>query len=111
MSPVVMDDRGGRRTTEAAMTRWCWKRGVWALLTGAAVAAGAAAQGPKPNDTITLKFPGLPDQKVKIIKSTRQADGKYHTEVKNPATGETYTLIDDSPPTAAPAKGADKAGS
>ena len=91
------------------MTRWIWKRWVWAVLAGAAVAAGSAAvaqpgkpagsDGMKPSDTITLKAkdPTKPDRKVKVLKTTRKPDGSVETEVKDPATGETFTLTELPP--------------
>jgi hypothetical protein len=52
-------------------------------------------EGHRPNDVIVLQMPGKPERKVSVVKSARQPDGMVHTEVKDPATGETFTLIDD----------------
>ena len=89
------------------MSRWMWKRWAWGVLAGAAIATGpglsnaddkpALPELPKPNDTITLRFAGQPEQKVKVIKATRKPDGTVVTEVKDPATGQTFTL-EDAPP-------------
>jgi hypothetical protein len=80
------------------MTRWFRERWAWAVVAGVALGGTAAADPPKPNDTITLTFPGQPEKKVTVVKSTRQPDGSYHTEVKDPKTGETFTLVDEAPP-------------
>lgn len=93
--------------------RWIWRRWAWAVLSGILVAATAAAdtpgkvgpgsrsapgpgvtEGSRPNDTISLKFPGEPERKVKVVKTTRKPDGSVETEVKDVATGETLTLVD-----------------
>lgn len=85
------------------MTQWLWKRWVWSVMAGAALAVGSgtvalaenrAPEGPKAGETITLKFQGQPDRKVKVIKSTRKPDGTVETEVKDLKTGETFTLSD-----------------
>jgi hypothetical protein len=91
------------------MSRWGWKRWAWGVLAGAAVATSSgysagddkptAPELPKPNDTITLRFDGQPEQKVTVIKSTRKPDGAIETEVKDPATGQTFTLYDPPPGT------------
>lgn len=92
------------------MTRWVWKRWVWAVLAGAAVAVGTGvlAQPGKPrsagnDDTITLRFPGQPDRKVKVVRVTPKSDGSVETEVKDPTSGQTFTLIDKAPTGKAPA--------
>ena len=85
------------------MVRWFWKRWVCAAVAGVAVAAGSAGlaqpgkpggEVAKPDDTLTIKTPGQPDRKVKVLKSTRKPDGTVETEVRDPASGETFTLID-----------------
>jgi hypothetical protein len=90
-----------------------WKRWAWGVLAGAAIATGpglspgddkpALPELPKPNDTITLQSPGKPEQKVTVIKATRKPDGTVVTEVKDPATGQTFTL-EDAPAGATPEK-------
>lgn len=101
--------------------RWIWRRWAWAVLSGVLVAATAAAdnpgksgpgpksapgpgvtEGPRPNDTMTLKFPGEPERKVKVIKTSRKPDGSVETEVKDVATGETLTLVDPAPGSSGP---------
>ena len=84
------------------MTRWIWKR--WALALVAATGMVAAADGQSGNkaadkdtDVIVLKFQGQPDRKVKVVKTTKQPDGMTATEVKDIATGETFTLMDAAP--------------
>jgi hypothetical protein len=84
------------------------------VLTGVALAAAAPAENPgksgpaprsgpgvtdgsRPDDTMVLKFPGGPERKVKVLKTSRQPDGSVTTEVKDPATGETFTLVDPPP--------------
>src|SRR5207247_1247164 len=106
-SGTTSERRAGRR----AMLRCLWRRWVWTVLTGVVLAASAAADNPgksgpaprpvapggsdpgatdgsRPNDTMVLKFPGQPERKVKVLKTTRQPDGSVATEVKDPATGE-----------------------
>ena len=102
------------------MARWTWKRWVAVVLAGVVVAAAAATplpgqtggpksksaapplsgsgatDGPRPNDTLTIKFPGQPERKVVVLGTTRQPDGSVATEVKDPATGETFTLVDST---------------
>lgn len=94
------------------MVRWAWKRWVGAVLVGVAfVGAGSFAQvptppapaggsveaakdGPRPNDTITLRFPGQPDRKVTVVKVTLLADGNVESEVRDQVTGKAYTLVE-----------------
>ena len=86
------------------MTRWVWKRWAFALVAATGMVAAADAQN-KPaaadTDVIVLKFEGQPDRKVKVVKTSKQPDGKTATEVKDIATGETFTLIDSGPGPAA----------
>src|SRR5262245_3116842 len=108
MSPGVKDDRwGGPR--RAAMTRWIWKRWVWAVLIGGVIVAQpgkpSPADGTKSGDTITIKFAGQPDRKVTVVKTTRKPDGSVETTVKDPKTGETFTLTDPAPGGGAPPAG------
>jgi len=73
------------------MARWTWKRWVAVVLAGVVVAAAAATplpgqsgspksksaaspllgpgatDGPRPNDTITIKFPGQAERKVTVL--------------------------------------------
>src|SRR6476661_7494918 len=98
------------------MVRWAWKRWVCAGLLGVAVAGSAAfAQTPppagagsvaaakdglRPNETITLRFPGQPDRKVTVLKVTMMANGSLESEVRDPLTWKTYTLIEPGRPQA-----------
>ena len=86
------------------MNRWFWKRWVWAVVVGTTAAVGltVAQQGgtdapsgpPKVGDVITLKFRDMPDRQVKVLKSDKQQDGSYLSEVKDTKSGETFTLLD-----------------
>jgi hypothetical protein len=86
------------------MMRWSWKRWVWAGVFGTTLAVGlAAAQKggadappgpPKVGDVISLKFANGPDRQVKVLKSDKQPDGSYLSEVKDTKTGETFSLLD-----------------
>jgi len=86
------------------MSRWLWKRSALAVVTGLSLSAGSslsaadkpAASNYQPNDVIVLKSQGWPDQTVTVIRSTRRADGRIHTEVKD-ALGKTFTMVDDAP--------------
>src|SRR5215207_838287 len=94
------------------MMRWTWKRWAWAVVVGATAAVGLALAQPgggteappgvpKVGDVISLKFKDSPDRQVKILKTEKQADGSYLSEVKDTKTGETFTLLDkpgDAPP-------------
>lgn len=96
------------------MTRWYWKRWVWAVVVGTTAAAGLTPAGPggtdappappKVGDVISLKFRDGPERQVKIIKTEKQPDGSYLSEVKDTKSGETFTLVDrpsDAPPATA----------
>ena len=92
------------------MKVWYWKRWVWTVVVGTTAAVGltVAQQGnpdatppgpPKVGDVISLKFKDGPERQVKVIKSEKQADGSYLSEVKDSKTGETFTLADGPPTT------------
>ena len=97
------------------MTRWFWKRWVWGVVLGFAAVVGLAlaqagggkdaapAAPPKPGDVMTLKFQNGPEQKVRIIKTERQPDGSYQSEVKDLQTGKVFTILDRT--TVGPAAG------
>src|SRR5436305_121753 len=100
------------------MKRWFWKRWVWAVVVGATAAGLTAAQQrgtdappslPKGGDVISLKFRDGPERQVKVIKTEKQPDGSYLSEVKDTKTGETFTLM-DRPGADAPAPPAGNAG-
>ncbi len=86
------------------MVRWYWKRWVWSVVAGSTAMIGMSAAQPggtdappavpRVGDVITLKFRDGPDRQVKVLKTERQPDGSYHSEVKDTKTGETFTLVD-----------------
>jgi hypothetical protein len=82
------------------MARWFSKRWVWAALAGTTVAIGLATgrpdgEGPpKVGAVINLNIDGKGDRQFKVIKSDRQPDGTYLSELKDTKTGETITLVD-----------------
>jgi hypothetical protein len=95
------------------MTRWFSKRWVWAALAAATVTVGmAAGRGdgdgpPKVGTTISLNIDGKGERQFKVIKSEKQPDGSYLSELKDTKSGETITLVDqpgNTPP--APSKDA-----
>jgi hypothetical protein len=85
-------------------------RRAWAVAAAGVVAGWAGAQtptmSPKPPaakagpetaaGVMTLKTAGQPDRKVRVVKSTKAADGRVVTEVKDVATGETLLVSDKS---------------
>ncbi len=83
------------------MRQWMWTRWVWGVVAGTAIAAAtgtmAHAELPKAGDTISLSFPGQPERKVTVVKATKKPDGSIETEVKDPKTGETFTILDEAP--------------
>ena len=86
------------------MVRWYWKRWVWSVVAGSTAMIGMSAAQPggtdappavpRVGDVITLKFRDGPDRQVKVLKTEKQPDGSYHSEVKDTKTGETFTLVD-----------------
>ena len=98
------------------MTEWFSKRWVWAALAGATVTAGMAAGRadgdgpPKVGAVVSLNIDGKGERQFKVLKSEKQPDGTYLSELKDTKNGETITLVDkpgDAPPagkTAEPAK-------
>ncbi|MBA4062253.1 MAG: hypothetical protein C0501_00840 [Isosphaera sp.] len=101
------------------MARWYRKRWAWAVLVGATAVGGLTPAGwgtdappapPKVGDVISLKFRDGPDRQVKVVKTEKQPDGSYLSEVKDTKSGETFTLVDrpgDAPPPPAGAKTAE----
>lgn len=86
------------------MKRWLFRRS-WVLAAGglAAAAGLALAQGgrseappppPKVGEVITLRFHDGRDRTVKVLKSERQPDGSYLSEVRDVKTGEVFNLLD-----------------
>lgn len=93
------------------MSRWFAKRWVWAALAGATVTVGMAAGRadsdgpPKVGAVISLNIDGKGERQFKVIKSDKQPDGTYLSELKDTKTGETITLVDkpgETPPPAPP---------
>lgn len=90
------------------MARWFAKRWVWAALAGAAVTVGTAASlvgregPPKVGSVVSLNIDGKGERQFKVLKSDRQPDGTYLSELKDTKTGETITLV-DRPDAPAPA--------
>lgn len=89
------------------MARWFTKRWVWAAVTGAGLTVGAAAGRadgdgpPKVGAVISLNIDGKGERQFKVVKTDKQADGTYLSELKDTKTGETITLVDkpgDTPP-------------
>jgi hypothetical protein len=97
------------------MARWFAKRWLWAALTGATVTFGMIAgradgEGPpKVGSVISLNIDGKGERQFKVLKSDKQPDGTYLSELKDTKSGETITLVDNPgtpPPT--PTKPADQ---
>lgn len=88
------------------MTKWFCKRWVWAALAGATVTVGmaVAADGdgpPKVGAVVSLNIDGKGERQFKVLKSEKQPDGTYLSELKDTKNGETITLVDkpgDTPP-------------
>lgn len=89
------------------MARWFSKRWVWAALAGVTVTVGvmasrASGEGPpKVGTVISLNIDGKGERQFKVVKSEKQPDGTYHSELKDTQTGESITLVDnpgDTPP-------------
>ena len=90
------------------------KRRVLAMAAVTVVAGWANAQSPNQSPatkvpvsetgkdaapetgTMLLRTSGQPDRKVKIVKSTKSADGRVITEVKDIATGETLLVANQA---------------
>ena len=83
------------------MKRWIGQRWVLAGMTGVGVSVAAGVSqipSARGEETIVLKLDGEVDRKVTVVKTTRHHDGKIATLVRDPRTGETFTLIEDAPP-------------
>jgi hypothetical protein len=52
---------------------------------------------------VTVREPGKPDQKCKVLKVRRDTGGKVIYELESLTTGERMTIVDAAPPAAAPA--------
>lgn len=92
------------------MSRWFSKRWVWAALAGVGVtvslASGRGEEPPKVGSTINLPIDGKGDRQFKVLKTDKQPDGTYLSELKDVKTGETLSYLtrpgDDAPKGAAP---------
>ncbi len=87
------------------MSKWFSKRWVWAALAGVGVtvslASGRGEEPPKVGTTITLPIDGKADRQFKVLKTEKQPDGTYLSELKDVKTGETLSFLtrpgDDAP--------------
>src|SRR4051812_719745 len=81
------------------MTRWFAKRWVWAALAGASMALGSAAtradSPPKVGAVVSLNIDGKGERQFKVVKTDKQPDGTYLSELKDTKSGETITLVDN----------------
>ncbi len=79
------------------MARWFRKRWVWAVLAGATLTVGLAAgrgeEPPKVGSVISLPIDGKAERQFKVLKSEKQPDGTYLSELKDTKTGETITFL------------------
>jgi hypothetical protein len=99
------------------MTRWLLTGAVASVAWGGSAAGQAprpaavpaapvapAATDGRPGDGVYLmRTAGQPDRRVKVVRSDRMPDGVVLTQVKDIATGEVYTILDDRPDAEAPA--------
>ena len=82
------------------LARWFSKQWVWAALAGTTVAIGLATgrpngEGPpKLGTTISLNIDGKGERQFKVIKSERQPDGTYLSDLRDTKTGDVITLVD-----------------
>ncbi|MBN9523373.1 HEAT repeat domain-containing protein [bacterium] len=86
------------------MTRWIGKRGLWGVVTGAAVAAGSVVVAAEPGDVVVFKE-GNKDRKVTVTKVNKRADKSVEVHGKDAATGEAVVWVEGESniPPAAPA--------
>lgn len=82
------------------MTRWIGKRGLWGLVAGTVVAAGAVAA--EPGETVVFKE-GNKDRKVTVTKVNKRPDGSAEVHGKDAATGEEIIWVEGGTGTAPPA--------
>ena len=88
------------------MVRIKWKESLLtALLCGGVAWAQqppmAPAGGAGNSSILTLKEAGKPDQRCRILKTRRTADGKTEYEIQDLATGEIATIVESGSPTIA----------
>jgi hypothetical protein len=110
--------RRQRSIKEAPVMMWGkWDEALITALLAVGLAngqqpGGSPSKGTEDSSILTLQEPGKPDQKVKILKTYRTADGKTAYEVQDVATGQHATLFDSGTgPALAPAKPTSSAGS
>jgi hypothetical protein len=91
---------------------WISSSVVGLLAVGFAFGQQPASVPPAYNkgDTITLQEPGKPEQKVKVLKTTRGPDGKMTYEVQDMQSGDKATISDSPPAMPAAAAPAPKKG-
>jgi hypothetical protein len=88
------------------MVRIKWKESLLtALLCGGAAWAQQPPMAPPAgggnSSILTLKEAGKPDQRCRILKTRRTADGKTEYEIQDLATGEIATIVESGSPTIA----------
>lgn len=85
------------------MTRRQWKRWAWAVVAGAAVGGAGRAAEPTPDkpvaqwkagDSIPWRVEGQPEKKVSVVKVSKKPDGSIEAELKDPKTGDTFSIIE-----------------
>jgi len=80
-----------------------WKKSLAAVLLCAEAAWGQSTKPMQPmempqNGILTLQEPGKPEQKCKIIRTFKTADGKIAYEVQDVKTGEKATITESGSP-------------
>lgn len=86
------------------MVRIKWKESLVTALLCGGVAWGQQAPMASPvgagnSSILTLKEAGKPDQRCRILKTRRTADGKTEYQIQDLATGEIATMVESGPPT------------
>ena len=91
------------------MARWFSKRWVFGSgrsdLPALGMSAGSAEEPPKVGSTISLPIDGKTARQFKVLKSEKQPDGTYLSELKDINSGETLTFLtrpNDEPLKSAP---------
>lgn len=78
------------------MTRWIWTSSVAATVACVGVASaqapGGATTAPE-GEVLTIRTAGQPERRVQVVKSESMPDGNVVTDVRDLATGETFTLM------------------
>ena len=85
------------------MMRRQWKQWAWAVVAGAAVGGAARAAEPTPDkpiaqwkagDSVPWRVEGQPEKKVSVVKVSKKPDGSIEAELKDPKTGDTFTIVE-----------------